>query len=223
MRLGLTIGSDDDVNAAQQADKLGLWAVEVSGPPGTEMLRAACLAEATEYIRLVVRFDLGAEHPFTIAEELSVLDNLSGGRVVALATGVFDAERLDRLRDVLLGRAYNGAMLAPPPVQTVLPVWCSHRSGVERGGVVDAPNKIEIRAGCAAPGRQSLSGVLTRDTCVIDAWRDAGCTHLLVSTPSDVRVVARHLATRAATTNFPEVVAQLADHVAPFDKPTPIR
>ena len=51
---------------------------------------------------------------------------------------------------------------------------------------------------------------------MIDAWRDAGCTHLLVSWPGDVRMLARHLATRAAMVDFPAVVADLADEIAPF-------
>ncbi len=218
MRLGLVLEDDADLARARRADELGLWAVTVTGPPGTEVIRAARVAERTEFVRVVVSVDLGAEHPLTIAEELAVLDNLSGGRAVAIVTGDPGPETLLRFREALVGRLAHGVVLAPPPVQTELPVWLVAPGAASDPPIVaDSPTELVVRPGLPAPGTITLSGSLARDRRVIDEWRDAGCTHLLVSWPGDVRVLARHLATRAATSDFPSVVADLADELAPFE------
>lgn len=214
MRIGLDLGEQVDVDKARQADELGLWAVSVAGSPGTEMVRAARVVEATEYIRIIVRIDLEAEHPLTIAEEVSVLDNLSGGRAGVIVEGEPRPETVLRFREALVGRPHDGVVLAPPPVQTEVPIWLAGRSD-DCPVVARAPSEVIIRPGLANPGSAVLSGNLERDRSVVDNWRDAGCTHLLVSWPSPIKVLARHLATRAATVDFPSVVADLADKLVP--------
>ena len=218
MRLGLVLEDDAELGRARRADALGLWAVMVTGAPGTEVIRAARVAEQTDFVRVVVKVDLSAEHPLTIAEELAVLDNLSGGRAVAIVAGDPGPETLRRFREALVGRLSHGVVLAPPPVQTELPVWLAAPVKASDAPIVaDSPTEIVVRPGLPAPGTFALSGELARDRAFIDEWRDASCTHLLVSWPGEVQVLARHLATRAATSDFPSVVADLADKIVPFE------
>lgn len=203
MRIGLVLDGTDraELERARQADDLGLWAVAVTGPAGTEAIRAARVAEATEVVRVVVSVDVAAEHPFTVAEEIAVLDDLAGGRVAVMAQGADD-----RFRTALAGRVVNGVLVSPPPVQTEVPVW----ERVARG-----PGELSGRA-ASAPGRVDLTGDLEADRATVDLGRNEGCTHLLVVWPGDVRVLARHLVTRAASADFPEIVATMADEILPF-------
>ena len=218
MRLGLELGETVDLDAASKADALGLRAVAISGPAGTEMIRAARVVERTEHLRVIVKVELEAEHPFTIAEEVSVLDNLSGGRIGVIVNDNPRPETLLQFREALIGRPRDGAMLSPPTVQTEVPIWLTAPPATDGPPVLAiSPTDIVIRPGIANPGSASLSGDLREGRSVIDTWRDAGCTHLLVSWPGQVRVLARHLATRAASTDFPEIVADLADQIEPID------
>ncbi|MCP5026488.1 MAG: hypothetical protein GY929_09405, partial [Actinomycetia bacterium] len=77
--------------------------------------------------------------------------------------------------------------------------------------------ELRRHGGQPVPGLVELSGDLEVDRATIDLWRDEGCTHLLVEWPGDVRVLARHLATRAAATGFPDVVADMADQIDPLE------
>jgi hypothetical protein len=63
--------------------------------------------------------------------------------------------------------------------------------------------------------RTDLSGDLEPDGELIDRFRDEGCTHLFVTWPGPLPVLARHLVTRAAGPEFPTIVAEMADRVAP--------
>lgn len=211
MRIGLTLRDELDgtalVDAANQAEQLGLWAVEVSGPPGVEMIRAGRLCAVTSSIRIVVRVQLGADHPFTVAEELAVLDNLSAGRIGAVIEGGTADER-DVLSEALACRPVNGSLITPPPVQTRIEVWTD---------VAQKADQLRPIKGALAPGRASLSGDVDADRSVVDQWIAAGCTHLLADWPSDIRPLARHLMTRAAMVDYPDIVSTMADQLAPFD------
>ena len=55
----------------------GFWAVLVDGADA--LVEAAALAVVTEHVILAVVLDTAAEHPFTLAEEISVLDHLIDG------------------------------------------------------------------------------------------------------------------------------------------------
>ena len=218
MRLGLELGESVDLEAASKADAFGLWAVAVGGPAGTEMIRAARVVERSEHLRVIVKVELEAEHPFTIAEEVSVLDNLSGGRIGVIVNDNPRPETLLQFREALIGRPRDGVVLSPPTVQTEVPIWLTSPLTTDGPPVLAiSPPDIVIRPGIANPGTSSLSGDLGEGRTVIDTWRDAGCTHLLVSWPGQVRVLARHLATRAASADFPKIVADLADQIEPFD------
>jgi hypothetical protein len=209
MRIGVTIdagGADGGVGEATLADDLGVWAVEVVGPPGTEAIRAARIAAATRHVRIFVRVDLHAELPFTIAEEVAVLDNLSGGRIGAIAIDGTDPERLATLRAGLAGDVIDGSLVAPPPVQPLPMTWSA---------LAEDPENLRVE-GFTRPGRAKLTGDVPFDGETIDAWLRAGCTHLFVVWPGDLRVLARHLRSRAAMVDFPTSVADLADRVAPY-------
>lgn len=217
MRLGLNLGETLDLDAARHADELGLWAVALNAPPGAEMIRAARVVECTQHVRVIVEVDLEAEHPFTIAEEVCVLDNLSSGRIAVIVTGEPPPETLARFREALIGRPQDGVVLSPPTVQTEVPIWRAGPPPTDSPVLATTPTNIVNRTGVASPGTTVLSGDLGADRTVIDAWRDTGCTHLLVSWPGSVRVLARHLVTRAASADFPELVADLADQMAPIE------
>lgn len=217
MRVGLDLGDAADIERARCADQLGLWAVTINASAGLETVRAARVVEQTQYVRIIVNVDLEADHPTTIAEEICVLDNLSCGRIVAVVSGESPPERLMQLSEALLGRPNNGVVVSPPPVQTEVPVWLTSPSTIE-GPPVIARSAAELVAqpGRVSPGKVVLCGDLGADRVVMDSWRDVGCTHLLVAWPGSIKVLARHLVTRAATADFPEVVAEMADRFDPI-------
>lgn len=215
MRIGMDLRHlDDPAAAAVQAESLGLWAVLVSGPPGTEAIRAAEIVTATSTLRVFVDTDVSAEHPFTIAEELSVLDNLSAGRIGAVLSGD-EPDAADVIRRALMGRPVNGVMLTPPPVQTVLVTWIAEN-------VARRPDDVAPGLHGAAPGWDKIESVSTSTgldeaRSSVDRWRDLGCTHLFLACDDDPRPVARHLTTRAVSADFPEIVSSLADQLLPYD------
>lgn len=195
MRLGLDLRpipeADRRLELACEADRLGLWAVLVGGAAGTEATEAAAMAVATDYVHIATWLDGTAEHPFTLAEEVSILDHLSSRRALAVVDGPPDvAARVDRF---LAGEIVDGVALAPPPAQTRVPVWEAH----------------------VTPTLE-LSGTLEFDRAQIDAHRDAGVTHLFVTWPGSLAILARHLATRALGPDFPQIVADVADQIEPL-------
>lgn len=192
MRIGLDLlkvaNHADRLALAVEADRLGLWAVLVGGKPGTETIEASTIATRTSSIHLAVMLDGDSEHPLTLAEEISVLDHLSKRRALAIVDGreavVNHVERL------LTGELVDGVALSPPPAQTTVPVWA---------------------AGEVA--RVDLTGDIKSDGGVIDNHRDDGCTHLFVTWPGQLLVLARHLASRAVGPDFPSIVAEMADRI----------
>jgi alkanesulfonate monooxygenase SsuD/methylene tetrahydromethanopterin reductase-like flavin-dependent oxidoreductase (luciferase family) len=200
MRIGLDLRhlADGERRArlAEEADRLGLWAVLVGGSPGTETLEAATLATRTEHVHLAVWLDAGATHPLALAEEIAVLDHLSRRRALAVVDGPADA--VERMKRLLAGHLVDGVALTPPPAQTRVPVWAA----------VEAD-------------RVELSGDLAADRQTIDERRDQDCTHLFVAWPGPLLTLARHLVTRAVGPGFPQIVADLADTVEPVPPGSP--
>jgi hypothetical protein len=210
VRLGLDLRNDaHNVPRAADADHQGLWAVLVGGPSGTEAVRAARIVAATSSIRVFVEMNLDDEHPVTIAEELSVLDNLSAGRVGAILTGE-DPERAELLRLILQGNEVNGIVLSPPTVQTVMTTWLATN-------VARRQQDLNRTLPFASPGQVALGDELSEAADEVDGWRHAGCTHLFAQWEGEVASFARHLATRAASAAFPQIVADMADQIAPLN------
>ncbi|MFT5531049.1 MAG: hypothetical protein ACI91O_001066 [Candidatus Poriferisodalaceae bacterium] len=186
MRVGIDLrglSPDDRLIAAVEADRLGLWAVLIDGGDGHESVAAGELAVATSDIHIAACF--ADDHPLTIAEDAAILDHLSARRMLAVV-----ANGTDVVRALLAGHIVDGVALAPPPAQTTVTVW--------------HPDDVEAI---------QLSGDLSTDRHIIDQRRDAGTTHLFVSWPGDLATLARHLVTRAATPDFPQLVADLADRL----------
>ncbi len=133
IRLGMVLDQADHaarIERARAADEAGVPAVLVSGPVGTEILRAAQVAAHTRWVRIAVVVHLSAEDPVTLAEEIAVLDNIAGGRIVVLTEGGTGAER-ELLRSALAGETVRGVTISPPPVQLQVPVqdaaWATGR------------------------------------------------------------------------------------------------
>ena len=193
MRLGLDLRNMPPsavIDRAIEADQLGLWAVLVGGIQGTENLAIAQLAVMTDHVHLAVWLSGNLLHPVALAEEIAVTDHLSQRRALAVIDG--DETATEHVRHLLSGHIVNGVALSPPPAQTAVPVWYA--------------NDLS----CVL-----LTGDLDRDRDTIDSYRDQGHTHLFVSWPGPLRRLARHLATRAATANFPQITADHADVIAP--------
>lgn len=194
MRIGLDLrdvpNAADRLALAVEADQLGLWAVLIGGVEGQEATEAAIVATATDTVHLALWLESTAAHPLTLAEEIAVLDHLSERRALAVVDG--DTTTVDHVSRLLTGHIVEGAALSPPPAQTQVPVWSVR----------------EVR-------HVTLTGDLGADRATIDTIRDGGCTHLFVTWPGPLPVLARHLVTRAITPNFPQMVADMADVIEP--------
>ncbi|MFD1715849.1 LLM class flavin-dependent oxidoreductase [Amnibacterium flavum] len=176
MRIGLALADGDGVETAAEADRLGIPAVLVPpGPLGAGIALASAIAAVTRDTRIVVTVLLGVEHPVTLAEEISVVDHISSGRVVALVDpGGLKLEEAEE--DLALLRAswsgrwvrHRGARwtvpagihgenspesvaVTPLPAQLQMPVWLSGALGpalaLGRGlpYFVDSPEALVAR------------------------------------------------------------------------------
>jgi alkanesulfonate monooxygenase SsuD/methylene tetrahydromethanopterin reductase-like flavin-dependent oxidoreductase (luciferase family) len=95
MRLGLSLPEGREAEISRLAEAHGLFGVMAGmGNPLTAIIAAVYASTATEFVRVVTRVKLGVEHPVTIAEELSILDNVNNGRsVVLIDTGELDPDQ----------------------------------------------------------------------------------------------------------------------------------
>jgi alkanesulfonate monooxygenase SsuD/methylene tetrahydromethanopterin reductase-like flavin-dependent oxidoreductase (luciferase family) len=239
VRIGLTLPAGREAEAARLAEAAGLFGVLVEGQrPGLEMLAAAEVAATTRSVRIVVRVPLGSEHPVTLAEELAVLDNLAGGRLVVLASSAGlgpdeAAEDLEVLRRSWTARplrhrgvrwavpagiaghtAPAAVTVTPPPAQVEVPVWPTGTAAAalaERSGLpAVAERPADARPDLPVqPAATALTGDLDDDRATVITWTDAGATHLLVrASPEAVATIARHLVPEVAMPGFPRVVAE---------------
>ena len=240
MRLGLVIASGDEA-AAAEAEGHGLFGVLVSGTAGSECIAGAYAAAVTEFARIIVRVHIGSEHPITLAEEVSILDNACGGRVVVMA----DVSKLDAgaaIEDVMLLRwalsstpirhagarwtvpaglpehkATASVIVTPPPVQVQVPVWVI---GGPSASVSEALGVPVVRtepgspgvSGALIPGLVALTGNLEADRTRVQAWADAGVSHLLLdrSAGGSLDDVSRYLQPEVGMVRFPRVIADAA-------------
>jgi hypothetical protein len=177
---------------ANEADQHGIWGIVVTGPPGAECVEAAAIATVTSNLSVIVDVDGDAAHPTTLAEEVAVLDQISRRR----AALIFRGETTTKLSVVALlsGLPSNGVILSPPPAQTAVPVFAPE----------DMP---EV----------DLEGDLQNNAAIIDQYRDASTPFLVVSWNGPIKELARHLVGRAASPDFPQMVADLADEIDPIE------
>jgi len=127
-----------------------------------------------------------------LAEEVAVLDQISRRR----AALIFRGETTTKLSvaALLSGLPSNGVILSPPPAQTAVPVFAPE----------DMP---EV----------DLEGDLQNNAAIIDQYRDASTPFLVVSWNGPIKELARHLVGRAASPDFPQMVADLADEIDPIE------
>jgi len=233
VRLGLVLPPGGEADLAGRAEAHGLFGALVGGPePGQEMIAAAYAAATTEALRVVVRVPLHSEQPVTLAEELAVLDNVAGGRLVVLAdTGELSAGRagqdLAALRELWSGRpvqppgAAAPVMLTPAPAQVEIPVWLDGPAAPELSASSGLPplalRPADVRPhGLVRPARAALSGDLDADRALASTWRAAGATHLLLELPPGrepdavLTLVSRHLAPEVGMVGFPRVISESA-------------
>jgi alkanesulfonate monooxygenase SsuD/methylene tetrahydromethanopterin reductase-like flavin-dependent oxidoreductase (luciferase family) len=141
MELSLLLSSGDDaallLEVARQADRSGLaalWLPEGAGLFPNPAVAAAAVAVATR--RIGVRaggLALPLHNPIRVAEEWSLVDNLSGGRV-GIAFGSTDGDRagIETVRRLWRGEAVRipdgegrpiEVRILPQPIQRELPLW----------------------------------------------------------------------------------------------------
>lgn len=143
MRLSLFLTHGDDapllLEAARQAERRGLTALWLPEQHGASIfpnpaVAAAAVAVATR--RIGVRaggLALPLHNPIRVAEEWSLVDNLSGGRV-GIAFGAADGDRagIETVRRLWRGEAVRvpdgegrpiEVRILPQPVQPELPLW----------------------------------------------------------------------------------------------------
>ena len=177
---------------ANEADQHGIWGIVVTGPPGAECVEAAAIAAVTSNLSIIVDVDGDAAHPTTLAEEVAVLDQISRRRAALIFRGETTTKR--SVAALLSGLPSNGVILSPPPAQTSVPVFAPE----------DMPEA-------------DLEGDMQNSAAIIDQYRDANAPFLIVSWDRPIKELARHLVGRAASPDFPQMVADLADEIDPID------
>jgi alkanesulfonate monooxygenase SsuD/methylene tetrahydromethanopterin reductase-like flavin-dependent oxidoreductase (luciferase family) len=216
LRLGLVLAERREAEMARLAESHGLFGVLAgAGDSRTAITAAVYASTATDFVRVAVHVRLGLEHPVTIAEELSVLDNVNNGRTIVLAdtgdlTAADAADEVNVIREALGSRplrhegprwkapaglpanatAPDAIAVTPKPAQLEVPVWVT---GAAAADVADIANLAELADNPAAsatgrsvqPGVARISGMLKTDRDLVISWASAGATHLLLGVPVD--------------------------------------
>ena len=209
MRIGIRTRPGQEAADARSGEQHAAFGVLIEPGPLTAAVAGAMAATATEVTRLIVRTVLGVEHPVTLAEDLAVLDNISGGRVVALVdTGTLDPSAAQEDLGLLLAaltprpvqhrgvrwqvpagleghEAPERIEVTPKPVQLEIPAWVTGGVAPQLGAHTDLPVLAEDPAACdprrrVQPAIAQLSGDREADRDLVRRWSDAGATHLLV-------------------------------------------
>lgn len=221
MRLGLVLVEGREAEMARAAEAHGLFGVLAgTGDPLTAMTAAVYASTATEFVRVVVRVRLGLEHPVTIAEEISILDNVNNGRTVVLAdSGELDEEAASDevavLREALAGRpiqhdgprwkvpaglpanatAPKSISVTPKPPQVEVPFWLTG----PHARAIGAASRLPVLAreaggvkdpGLVQPGLTAIAGSLKPDREHVTAWAAAGVTHLMLAVPAEAALAS---------------------------------
>ena len=223
---------------ARAAEEHGLFGVLAGGDnPLTAITAAVYASTATDFVRVVVRVELGHEHPVTMAEELSILDNTNNGRTVVLVDGgaLRNADARDELavlREALGNRplrhegprwkvpaglpanaqAPKSIAVTPKPAQVEVPFWLTGEFASGLPVVAGELAGVDTRSS-VQPAMAGISGSLERDRELVSTWAEAGATHLLLELPpgsdpqSVMTMISRHLAPEVGMPHFPRVMS----------------
>jgi hypothetical protein len=215
MRIGLVLAEGQEASLARLAETHGLFGVVAgSGNPLTAINAAVYASTATEFVRIVTRVRLGLEHPVTIAEEISILDNVNNGRTIVLAdTGGLNSEsaadEVAVIREALASRpiqhdgpawkvpaglqanstAPKSISVTPKPAQLEVPFWITGMAAQEVGHASGLPvlarePRALLKPKIVEPGLASITGSLKADRELVTAWAAAGVTHLFIELPA---------------------------------------
>jgi hypothetical protein len=232
MRIGLVLPEGKERELARLAETHGLFGVVAgTGNPLTAINAAVYASTATEFVRVVTRVRLGLEHPVTIAEELSILDNVNNGRTIVLAdTGELSreaaADEVAVLREALSSRplqhegsvwkvpaglpanatAPRSISVTPKPAQLEVAFWLTGSAAREVGDASGLPvlardPAVPSSPKLVEPGVTAISGKLKPDRELVTAWAAAGVTHLFLELP--------------AGADLAEVMTLVSRHLAP--------
>ena len=94
--------------------------VVVTGLQGGECVEASAIAIATSHVVVVVDIDGQNVHPTTLAEEISVLDQIAQRRTMIIFRGPSSSRTV--VTTLLSGLPSEGLILSPPPAQASIPV-----------------------------------------------------------------------------------------------------
>jgi len=214
MRIGLVLSEGREANLARLTETHGLFGVVAgSGDPLTAISAAVYASTATEFVRVVTVVKLGLEHPVTIAEEISILDNVNNGRTIVLTdTGDLSSEsaadEIAVLREALSSRpiqhdgpkwkvpaglpanatAPRSISVTPKPAQLEVPFWVTGAAAREVGDATGLPvlarePRVLEKPKIVEPGLASITGSLKPDRELVIAWAAAGATHLFIELP----------------------------------------
>jgi hypothetical protein len=220
VRIGLVLSEGHEADLARLAEAHGLFGVLAgTGNPLTAINAAVYASTATEFVRVVTRVRLGLEHPVTIAEELSILDNVNNGRTILLAdTGGLDrepaADEVAVLREALSSRpiqhegpawkvpaglpanaaAPSSISVTPKPAQLEMPFWLTGPAARQVSELTGLPVLTREPGSLSdpklvEPGLATITGNLKPDRELVTAWAAAGVTHLFVEFPSGADLV----------------------------------
>jgi alkanesulfonate monooxygenase SsuD/methylene tetrahydromethanopterin reductase-like flavin-dependent oxidoreductase (luciferase family) len=214
MRIGLVLADGQEADQAALAESHGLFGVLAGKQGPTTAITAAVYAStATRHARVGVWVRLGLAHPVTIAEELSILDNVNNGRTFVIAdTGALEAEaaadELAVIRESLASlplqhegphwkapagipanvTAPKSISVTPKTAQLEIPFWVAGRAAssvAEKSGLAAVASSSSQKSDgrLMQPALADLTGELEADRAQVSAWAAAGASHLLVTLP----------------------------------------
>jgi len=214
MRIGLVLAGGQEADQAALAESHGLFGVLAGRQNPTTAITAAVYAStATRHSRIGVWVRLGLAHPVTIAEELSILDNVNNGRTFVIAdTGDLEAEaaadELAVIREALASlplqhegprwkapagipanlTAPKAISVTPKIAQLEVPFWVGGRAAATvaaKSGLPAVADSTSQKSDgrLVQPALADLTGELAADRAKVSAWAEAGASHLLVTLP----------------------------------------
>ena len=204
-----------EAELAALAETHGLFGVLAGrAAPIAATIAAVYASTATNHARIGAWIRLGLDHPVTVAEELSILDNVNNGRTFVVAdTGDLGAEdaadELAVIREALASlplrhqgprwhapagipanaTAPKAISVTPKPAQLEVAFWIYGRKADEVASLSKLPMiaptpNVERSGRLVQPALDELSGELEADRAKVTAWAESGVSHLLITLPA---------------------------------------